>query len=251
MMLVQRKNRVLNALLYRALILSAVRQGFHTVYYRQNAAAPSHDGPPVILFANHSAWWDAHMVMVFNEQVWHRDGYVMVEDVQLSRYQFFRYMGAFSVSRTNPRTAVASIKYAADLLRISPNCVLLIFPQGEILANDLRPLRFFRGVGNIARESAPCLAYPLALRYEFIGEQKPEAFISVGAPLQIEAASTTTKDLTNEMTNRLAIELDLLHADIVARDFSRFTPLVRGSFSINRLWDTVRGRRQFKSLGPD
>ncbi len=250
-MLTAQKNSFLNALLYRLLIRSAVRQSFHGVYYRQNSPTPSHDGPPVIFFANHSAWWDAHLAMVFNEQIWRRDAYVMVEDAQLRRYPFFRYMGAFSVSRTNPRAAAASMKYAARLLRAEPNRLMLIFPQGEIQANDLRPFKLFRGTGAIARESAPCLAYPLALRYEFIGEQKPDAFISIGSPIHIETSSTTAKDLTEEMTLRLTTEMDQMREDVIARNFSGFTALLRGSLSINRLWDAVRGRSQIKSIGPD
>ena len=78
------------------------------------------------------------MAMVFNEQIWRREGYVIVEDIQLERYPFFRYLGAFSVNRSDARKAVTSVRYAANVLKNGPNRLLLIFPQGEIRANDAR-----------------------------------------------------------------------------------------------------------------
>ena len=249
-MLDARKNGFLNTLLYQTLILSAVRQNFHSVFYRQDSAAPDHNKQPVILFCNHSSWWDAHMAMILNEELWHRDGYVMVEDTQLSRYQFFRYMGAFSVSRTNARSAIASLKYASNLLKCKTNSLMLIFPQGELQANDLRPLNLFKGAGAIACECAPCLAYPLALRYEFVGEQKPHAFISVGLPISVSSTKTTTKEVTQLMTQRLTEQVDQLRDDVIARQFTGFKTLVHGQWSINRIWDTVRRRKQIRFLGP-
>jgi 1-acyl-sn-glycerol-3-phosphate acyltransferase len=248
-MLAARKSSFLNALLYRVLMLSAVQGAFHSVYVRQ-ASPPPPANDRVLLYANHCSWWDGHMAMILNECLWHRDAHIMVEDTQLERYQFFRYLGAFSVNRQSPRAAALSLRYAGELLKAAPNRLLLIFPQGQIQANDVRPLRFFTGVGHIAHNAASCLAYPLALRLEFIGEQKPEAFLSIGQPLAVETPAPPAKELTHRMQTALEAELDQLRADIIAREFSTFTPLVKGAWSINRVWDAVRGKPQIKPLGP-
>ncbi len=253
-MLTARKNRLLNRLIYHALIASGLRLSFHCVWLRQVTPAPVSDPRPVVLFGNHSAWWDAHLAMALNERCWHKDGYVMVEHTQLSRYQFFRACGAFSVDRTNPRSAMRSITYATELLCGAPHRLLLIFPQGEILANDVRPLRFQNGTAHIARRVAQrtgaCLLYPMALRYEFIGEQKPDAFISIGPPIRVLADDLPAANVLNACLEAALTEtLDALRNDVVAYRFADFQPLMWGLGSINRWWDALRGKTQIKRVG--
>ncbi|MCS7057066.1 MAG: lysophospholipid acyltransferase family protein [Thermoflexales bacterium] len=261
-MIKARKHPLLNRLVYLLLIKAQVKASFHRVYLRQAAPSPPPDSPPFIMFGNHSAWWDAHLAMVLNEECWHSDGYVMVEDIQLARYGFFRWCGAFSVNRRDPRSAVESMNYAIRLLtepaqrRNAPRS-LLIFPQGEIRANDVRPLGFYQGAGRIASKTAQqvgaCALYPLALRYEFIGEQKPDAFISVGPPLLVRkdegASALDPRQITARMEQVLTEELDRLRDDVVAYRLASFTPLVQGAWSINRIWDAVRGKEQIREVG--
>ena len=258
-MLTARKNVALNALIYRLLIKLPLQNGFHTVHYRQAGPVPASDAP-CLLIGNHSAWWDAHLPMAANETRWHLDGYVMVEDTQLARYQFFRAIGAFSVNRRDGRSALESLNCAAKLLSEAPRRLVLIFPQGEILANDHRPLTFFNGSGHIVKkvvaQRGVCAVYPMALRYEFLGEQKPDAFISVGPALHFDATNATNatnatdaRAVTAQMQAALTRELDQLRDDVVAYRFDGFVPLVKGRGSINRLWDAVRGRRPIGRVG--
>ena len=248
------KNPLLNKLIYAALIKNGLRSSFFRVNLRQAAPPPAPNSPPVLLFCNHSAWWDGHLSMAVNEERWKRDAYVMVEHKQLVRYQFFRAVGAYSVNRQDARSAIQTLNYCIELMTRLPNIMMLIAPQGEILANDMRPLNFFNGVGRVVKEVAAqvgaCVAYPIALRYEFIGEQKPEAFISVGAPLlwqQADAASA--KDITTRMQAALTQELDGLRADVAAYKLDGFEVLVSGAWSINRWWDALRGKQQIHEVG--
>jgi chlorobactene lauroyltransferase len=249
-MLTARKNWFLNKVLYTAVFLLPARSAFHGIYLRQTAVTPSSQ-LPVLAYANHSSWWDANIISILNERVWHRDAYVMMEDTQLQRYQFFRYMGAFSVNRRDARQAVTSMRYAINILSGGSNRMLLMFPQGEILHNDQRPLDFFSGVGHIARQAALCAAYPIALRYEFIGEQKPEVFISIGDPVDLSHNTQSAKELSKSMEQQLTVEMDRLHTDLIARNFTGFATLLSGTQSINRLWDALRRRPQIKPLGPN
>lgn len=249
-----RKNPFFNKLIYAVLIKSALRSSFFRVNVRQAAPPPAPNGPPVLLFCNHSAWWDGHLVMALNEDRWLRDGYAMVEHKQLARYQFFRAVGAFSIDRQNARSAIETLNYCVEVMTTMPNVLMLIAPQGEILANDIRPLNFFNGVGrvvkDVAEKAGTCIAYPLALRYEFIGEQKPEAFLSVGAPLMWQRAdAASAKDITAHMQSALTRELDGLRDDVMAYRLSSFETLVGGGWSINRWWDTLLGRKQMDEVG--
>ncbi|MFN4293207.1 MAG: lysophospholipid acyltransferase family protein [Thermoflexales bacterium] len=263
-MLTARKNPLLNRLIYAFLIKAPLKSAFHRVYLRQAAPPPGPDSPPLIMFGNHSAWWDAHLAMALNEECWRTDGYVIVEDIQLSRYGFFRWCGAFSVNRRDPRSAVESLNYAVSLLtaasrRGAAPRALLIFPQGEIRANDVRPLTFYQGAGRIASKTAQqvgaCALYPIALRYEFIGEQKPDAFISVAQPFVVRkedgADALDPRRITARMERALTEELDRLRDDVVAYRLASFTPLIQGAWSINRIWDAVRGKEQIREVGID
>ena len=71
------------------------------------------------------------------------DAYGIMEERQLRRYGFFRRLGMFSVDRENFRSARRSLDYAATLLR-GTGRVLWLFPQGEIVPNDRRPVRCYR-----------------------------------------------------------------------------------------------------------
>jgi len=252
-MLRARKNPLVNALIYRLMIKPALRSAFHALYYRQ-AENIAESGGPCVVMANHSAWWDGHVPMLVNEEMWHLDGYVMIEDTQLVRYKFFRAMGGFSVNRYNARSALHSLSYAASILTGAPRRMLLIFPQGEIQANDVRPLTFYSGVGHIVRKVAlaqgSCDVYPLALRYEFIGEQRPDAFASAGRALHFDAGHATDVHATTALMQRaLTDELDRLYTDLRAYRFDGFVPLIQGRGSINRIWDAVRGKAQIKRVG--
>lgn len=247
-----RKSRLLNRLMYWALVVLPARASFRAVWLR-SAGPPPEGDLPLIVFCNHCGWWDAHMVMLVNERVLKRDGYAMAEDTQLERYPFFRALGLFSVNRSDPRSAMRSVAYAVDLLRERPRRMLLIMPQGRILANDVRPLGFESGIAHVVRRLGACVLLPVALRYEFIGEQKPEALISLGAPITLDdgqARAVNAKAFTVELEGRVTAELDRLRDDVRAYRFEAFRPLAQGTPSINRWWDWVRGKRQITQIGP-
>ncbi len=251
--LTARKNRVLNALIYRLLVRTALQSSFHAVLVHQRVPLPPDDAP-LILYGNHSSWWDAYLPMALNEERWHYDGYVMVEETQLARYQFFRFCGGFSVDREDARKAMESLRYAVEVLSTGARRMLLIFPQGEIRANDVRPLRFYTGAAHIARRVAErrghCWLYPMALRYEFIGEQKPYAFIRIAEPICVRAqAAPDARDLTAQMEQALTQALDALRADVIAYHFAEYERLLSGMWSINRLWDAIRGKSQIRRVG--
>jgi len=249
-MLQAQKHPLLNRLVYHALVLPALRSHFDHIALRR--AAPTPDDAPLILCVNHSAWWDGYLCMLLNETTLHRRAYVMIEEAQLQRYRFLRWTGGFSVNRTDVRSATETLAYAAHVLSQDPRAMLIIFPQGEILGNDVRPLRFFSGVGHIAkhvvRASGRCTLLPCALRYEFIGEQKPAAFIHTGAPLLLESEAAA-RAVTAQAADALTGDLDALRDDVTHYRFSDFTTLLTGGLSINRLWDAVRGKGQIRRVG--
>lgn len=219
---------------------------------------------PTIFYVNHSAWWDGHLCMALARFGLHCEPYLMMEEKNLARYRFFTWAGAFGVDRDDVRAALASLDYAAGLLRPSPRSKLLpgmfVFPQGTITPNDLRPLRLYSGAARLALRVAahqPIRLVPVALRYEFLQEQRPEAFISVGPGIVVGdtgdqggSSLPTPKILTTALTTALTAELDALHNDVTAEQFTGFATVLRGSRGIDRIFDqaTSRGRRQSRRL---
>ena len=235
-----RKSRLHELLIYRLIARPAIRRAFHRVAI----SAPHGEdwsGLPTIFYANHVSWWDGYMAFLLFDERWRSEGYLMMEEPQLRRYRFFQRCGCFSVDRHDPREAMRSVGYAAGLLRDHPRRALWIFPQGEIQPNDRRPLVTYAGAAHVARRAGRVRCVPVALRFEFFGEQRPEALIRLGAPHVVEHLDA--KSLHAEMDRRLLDEVEGLRADVLSGATARYETALAGRSSINVLWDRLRGKQ--------
>jgi chlorobactene lauroyltransferase len=196
---------------------------------------------PMILYCNHSSWWDGQLAFFLSKSVLHINAYAMMEEKQMALYKFFRRIGAFSVVRESPREAVQSIRYAASLFR-TPDTALWIYPQGVLLPNDTRPLRFFHGISRVAQRVGRVHLIPVAHRYEFLLEQRPESFTVFGEPMTVERVDDP-KGFTSLLESRLTELLDRLRCTMLEKRLTGFTTVLRGTSSMNTLYDTVRSGR--------
>jgi 1-acyl-sn-glycerol-3-phosphate acyltransferase len=173
---------------------------------------------PLILFANHSSWWDGLVAFQISRKV-KLDSFLMMEEKQLRKLRLFRKIGAFSVVREKPREALKSIVYAADILREKPNRVVWIFPQGEILPNDIRPLGFYNGLTKIIKKVGICSVIPVAMRFEFLDDFKPDIFVKIGEPnIFNKDGNFLSKKTTFLLENKLTETLDFLKTQIVTNN---------------------------------
>ena len=181
---------------------------------------------PLIIYCNHSSWWDGLVAFQISRQAG-LNAFVMMEEKQLKNLFLFRLLGAFSVVRENPRAAMKSIRYAVKILKSAPENSLWIFPQGEILPNDLRPLLFFDGLAKIIEKVVECSAVSLSIRYEFMGEFKPHVFVQIGEPEIFTGGELPdTKTMTESLSRKLTDNLDLLKRDIINQNFNGFINLI-------------------------
>lgn len=236
-MIPARKTPPLEWLIYHTLVRPAIRRAFHRVAIADRAVPPA--DLPVLAYLNHPSWWDGYLAFLLSRELWRRDTYLMMEAPQLARYGFFRYGGVFGVDRHDRREGMRSVRYAADLLRASARRVVWIFPQGTITPNDRRPLTTFSGVAHIAVRAAPIRCVPVALRFEFLGQQRPEALIRIGEAHRVDA-DTDVKALHREMDRRLTATVDRLRDDTIEGATDGYTTLLRGRDSVNVVWDRVR-----------
>jgi len=174
-----------------------------------------------IIYVNHSSWWDGLVAFEISKAL-RADSFIMMEEKHLRNLFLFRKLGAFSVVRENPRQAVKSLDYAANLLKEKPYRTLWIFPQGEIVPNDLRPLHFYNGLARIIERVEDCSGIPLAIRYEFLKEYKPEIFVKIGKSENFSNTDFNSKNLTINFEGRISKTLDELKADVVSSNFANY-----------------------------
>ncbi|MBO9540594.1 lysophospholipid acyltransferase family protein [bacterium] len=198
---------------------------------------------PTLVIANHSNWWDGFMAMLVTHRLMDRRFHVMMEERHLRRYRFFTRLGAFGVDRAHPRSARASLVHAAELMA-QPSTALWIFPQGRLRPNDVRPLAFETGAARLALRLERVRICPVAMRYEFLHEEKPQALILIGEPYLLSegAREAGPRALSARMEAEVSALLDELNGAIRQETLDAFLPLVSGPMSFNRRLDAWRVR---------
>lgn len=181
---------------------------------------------PLIIYVNHSSWWDGLAAFQISKTA-SLDSFIMMEEKHLKKLFLFRRLGAFSVVRENRFEAAQSINYAVNLLREKTSRTLWIFPQGEILPNDIRPLKFFGGLSKIIQKLDFCFVLSIAIRYEFAGKYKPEAFLKIDKPIFFDNDKKfSRKAITKTLEENLTRTLDELKINIVNKDFKDFENII-------------------------
>ena len=184
------------------------------------------DNIPSIIYANHSSWWDGLVAFQISQSI-KADSFIMMEEKQLRNLFFFRKLGAFSVVRENPREAVQSLKYAINLLEEDKARTLWIFPQGKILPNEVRPIKFYNGLARIIEKTDICAVSSLAIRYEFLDAYKPDVFIKVGQPETFNARDVSnSKELTTKFEKNLTDLLDELKSDVRLTNLKHYKNII-------------------------
>lgn len=170
---------------------------------------------PYLIYSNHSSWWDGLIAFEISLHT-DLDWFVMMEEKQLKKYFFFRWLGAFSIVKQNPSEALKSIQYVIDLMKENSNRAILIFPQGRIEPNDLRPIKFESGIVRIIQKVENLVLVPMAFRYEFLYDYKPEVFARIGEPKVFKKNSSEDRSiLKKQLQAQLTKLIDDLRSDIV------------------------------------
>ena len=104
---------------------------------------------PIILAANHVAWWDAMLLLCIDEAM-QTDGFAIMDSKNLRQLPFFKWVGAVGIQKDNPRQALKDLRSASQVLS-APHRSLWIFPQGHQRPAHLRPLNFKHGVVKLAQ----------------------------------------------------------------------------------------------------
>ncbi|MFT5683527.1 MAG: 1-acyl-sn-glycerol-3-phosphate acyltransferase [Myxococcota bacterium] len=172
---------------------------------------------PVLLAANHVAWWDALLLLPLDDALG-GSGRAVMDAENLSRLPFFGWLGALPLDRSSPARSRKGLRTAADHLQ-QPGSAVWIFPQGEQRPAWIRPLALQRGVQLLSRLSkAPIL--PVSIQYGFREHANPTAVVDFGPPIP--------DDVSDPMAALEAALCDGLSRidDFFLGRSTRYTPLI-------------------------
>jgi len=217
------------------------RRFFNSVRVMMQAGVREMDRrTPVIFYANHAYWWDGFWSQLCTEKFFFQRLHIIIEYQQLRKHRFFTRIGAFSLDQSRSRSLLATLNYAAELLsdHHKRQNALWIFPQGKIEHVDKRPLLFYRGTASIVSrllEKVPGVyLVSVVSKIEYLGEQKPELFLSFREPHLVSKGNFPGTDkLTAYMRGMTENHLDELGVKIQNRNLEDAMIIVKGQASVN------------------
>ncbi len=212
-----------------------IRKHFNSIRIKgENNLRDLKENLPTIIYANHSNWWDGLIAFYLSYKRWNKDAYIIMEEKQLNIYRFFTKLGAFSIDKSSLIKSYDAILYSINLLQNSEK-TLWIFPQGEMLPYNTRPIVFYNGISKIISKIKDVNVLPLTFSYEFVKEQRPDIFINIGQSIKYD--DTNIKEFTDFLKKRILELLDDVNYCILKRDFGQFSTIFRGKKSSSEIID--------------
>ncbi len=235
---------------FRRIVRGYFRRHFRAVRisHAGNLSAQTHG--PLIVYANHSSWWDPMVQNILAAQLLpQREHFAPMDADALERYGILKRIGVFGVEMKTARGAATFIRTGLAILKSGG--VLWITPQGRFADPRQRPLGFKPGLAALAaRVPGGCTVLPLAIEYPFWDERLPETLLHFGEPVVIGGESAEVIERKLEVALLQAMET--LQALTLTRNPAAFELLQRGRVGtggyyefFQRTWATLR-RKPFQ-----
>jgi 1-acyl-sn-glycerol-3-phosphate acyltransferase len=234
---------------FRRIVHSYFRRHFHAVRVsgaeRFSVLAKSNTGP-VIVYANHSSWWDPMVSVYLAERLMEsRQHYAPMDAVALERYAILKRVGIFGVEVNSARGAVQFLKTSEAIL--AAGGVIWVTPQGRFVDGRVRPLEFKPGLSTLASRIAAsagrCTVVPLAIEYPFWDERLPECLLHFGEPVKVHSGQIAEM-LQQQLVESLETAMNNLRAMAIERDARNFDTLSHGKLGTGGFyggWQRLKG----------
>ncbi len=223
-----------------------LRRHFHSLRVARMGMPPPAAHLPLVIYANHAAWWDALVGLVLKAEFFRgRNGFAPMDAGALKQYQMFGRMGFFGVEQGTQRGAVQFLRAAEKILR-RPDSLLVVTPQGRFADVRERPLRFEAGLGHLAGRVERAIFFPMATEFVFWEERLPEILVHFGEPVEVASAQGklfNSKFWTLLFEQKLEAAQDALAAAAQRRDPRDFATVLHGGAGQGGIYDWWRALR--------
>jgi len=169
--------------MFRQYVWWLFRRRFNAVYVRQDYTPTSSSRS--IYYGNHNSWWDGLIPLLLNEYILKQQARAIMEDKQMKKYPFFKWIGAFSVDRGNSRRAIYTLRYALQSMN-RDNAALYLYPEGTIVPfiRSLHP-SYEGGLTWLATKLSNVDIVPMHIYINTHNSHKPELLIWLSYPVKI------------------------------------------------------------------
>ncbi|MFA9557967.1 lysophospholipid acyltransferase family protein [Evansella sp. AB-rgal1] len=204
-----------------------LRRHFHRICLMKHWDKPTN---PAIFLVNHSSWWDPLVLFYLNTSFLETDAIAMMSEEGLTRFPFFRKIGAFSISQTSRKSIIRSLNYASE--QISEGKSVFIFPQGKEIHLEKRPLSFFSGAAYLSEKHPTIPVIPITFYHSLCHYQLPEWYITIGEAIRVPNFRNR-KEGTNEFEKRMESQLDELRVLVIEEKKDTFTTILQGKTGVS------------------
>ncbi|MEX2601456.1 MAG: lysophospholipid acyltransferase family protein [Balneolaceae bacterium] len=158
-------------------------------------------GTSTLYYLNHSSWWDGLIPLLLNRYLFRQRGRAVMEEKQMKRYRFFKWLGTFSINPADRNHTLRSLRYAAETLK-RKNSALYLYPEGKILPfSDNKP-DFQRGIAWLCRQCPDMDIVPVGIYIHTMRSGRPELHIWIGEPAGVVHGSSE-QELIETLETRL------------------------------------------------
>lgn len=161
----------------------------------------------LIITPNHFSWWDGFFSDYICSKILRRKFHIMMLEHQLERYWFFKYVGAYSINQSNPKSISNTFNYTVSKVKDSNN-VIILYPQGAIEPYDGYPFSLKKGIQYLIKKiDNKIIILPAAFKIDFNEDKKPFVYCRFGNPIESNVIKDNFNFYENEFNFNLA-ELD-------------------------------------------
>ncbi len=210
------------------MIRRSVKKRFYSVQYLPPAQPISE---PCILVPNHHGWHDGYLMFLLAERL-----QLPIVDwiAEFDAFPLFRSVGGLPFPANNPARRASTIRQTIRHMQNGEKN-LILFAEG-VLHRPPEVMPFGKSLELLTRRVPNASVIPVAIRYELSMHERPQAYISVGGPVE--------KGDQMVVTSRLAVKrlLDELAVKIRFQP-QEFQSLHQGTRDVNERWD-MRGSQR-------
>jgi 1-acyl-sn-glycerol-3-phosphate acyltransferase len=188
-------------LLFNPYCDSLLKRNFSS-FFRVNEYPPLLEDLFLIITPNHISWWDGFFIDYLARRFIHRKGYIMMLQEQLSRYWFFKKIGAFSIDPSSTKGIAETVNYTQGIVN-NPQNFLVFYPQGDIEPYEKRPLILKRGLKLFLKRISEVQVLQLGFKIEYYNKKKPAVLVRFGETMSKETIVSDFKNYEDNFYHNL------------------------------------------------